>query len=211
MKTKLAFISILAFAILLTSCQKEISGEINNNNGNNSAFPYYFIATINGKTVKFEADDISSRYGCGTSQPFSAIAPSDYDIYEGTVLLDPLEPTKNSAWVHILKYFNHDPNQAERYSMINPGDYPYGYSDVSSSTINGASIDYIDENGVTWFSETGPQSTTSNFTIVELIDNTDGTSGKIFKATFNCKLYNFDGSSSVQVTNGVIRGKILTP
>jgi hypothetical protein len=195
----------------LSSCQKEISGEIEKPGDNNSAYPKYFIATINGKFVKFEADDLNSSYGCGTSQPFSAIVPSDYDIYEGTVLLDPLEPTKNSAWIHILKYFNHDPTAIERTSMIKTGDYPYGYSDVSSSTISGASIDYIDENGVTWFSETGPQPTTSNFRIVELTDNTDGTSDKIFKATFNCKLYNFDGSSSIQVTNGVVRGKILNP
>lgn len=211
MKTKLTFFSILFFTILLSSCQKEISGETNNNNGNNTTYPYYFIATINGKPVKFEADDNSSRYGCGTSQPSSEIAPSDYDIYEGTVLLDPLEPTKNSAWVHILKYFDHEPNSTERNSMIKLGDYPYGLSDVSSSTINGASIDYIDENGVTWFSETALQSSTSNFKIVELIDNTDGTSGKIFKATFNCTLNNSDGSKSILVTNGIIRGKILTP
>ncbi|HEX6845499.1 MAG TPA: hypothetical protein VF144_00910 [Chitinophagaceae bacterium] len=210
MKTKLIFLTILFFAIL-SSCQKEASGEIDNNGGNTSTYPYYFIATINGKLIKFEADDLSSRYGCGTSQPSSSIGSSDYDIYEGTVLLDPLEPTKNSVWVHVLKYFTHDPNQAERNGMIKLGDYTYGYSDVSSATIDGASIDYIDENGITWFSETGTQPSTSNFKIVELVDNTDGTSGKIFKATFNCKLYRSDGSSSIQVTNGIVRGKILTP
>ena len=209
MKTKLSYLFILFVTVQFLSCQKEIAWE--GNNSSNSTYPYYFIATINGKLVKFEADDINSRYGCGTSQPSSELVPSDYDIYEGTVLLDPLEPTKNSAWVHILKYFDHDPNQTERNSMIKLGSYSYGLSDVSSSTINGASIDFIDENGVTWFSETGTQSSSSNFKIVELIDNTDGTSGKIFKATFNCKLYNLDGSASIQVTNGLVRGKILTP
>lgn len=210
MNSKLAFVSVLFF-ILLSSCQKEISGVVDNNDNSTSAYPYYFIATVNGKLVKFEADDINSRYGCGTSQQSSEIVPSDYDIYEGTVLLDPLEPTKNAAWVHILNYFDHDPNQAERTSMIKVGDYPFGYSDVSSSTVNGASIDYIDETGMTWFSETGPQPPTSNFKIIELTDNTDRTSDKIFKATFNCKLYSADGSSSIQVTNGVVRGKILAP
>jgi hypothetical protein len=211
MKTGLHFFPFLFFILFLTSCQKEISGEIDNSGGGGSTYPYYFIATINGKSVKFEADDVNSQYGCGTSQPSNALIPDDYDIYEGTVMLDPVNPTKNSVWVHILKYFDHDPAQAERAAMVKTGDYPYGYSDVSSSTINGASIDYIDENGVSWFSETGPQPTGSTFKIVELIDNTDGSSGKIFKANFNCTLYNLDGSSSIQLTNGVIRGKILSP
>lgn len=211
MKTLRHFYLILFPVLFLTSCQKEISGEIDNNSGGGSSYPYYFIATIDGKLIKYEADDLNSRYGCGTSQPSNALIPGDFDIYEGTVLLDPMDPTRNSVWVHILKYFDHDPTQAERSGMIKTGDYPYGYSDVSSSTINGASIDYIDENGITWFSETGTQNPGNSFKIVELIDNTDGSSGKIFRATFNCTLYNQDGSSSIQLTNGVIRGKILSP
>ena len=207
MKTNLL---LAACAFIVLSCQKEVSGELDGTNGTvGSAYPYYFIATINAGNVKFEADDLSSRYGCGTSQPYNAIG-SDYDIYEGTVLMDPAEPTKNTIYVHILKYFDHDPNQAEKNSMIKIGNYGFGYSDMSSSTINGASIDYNDAAGNTWFSETGPQ-TGSTFAITELIANTDGTSGKLFKANFSCKLYSPDGSKSILVTNAVIRGKILSP
>jgi hypothetical protein len=90
------------------------------------------------------------------------------------------------------------------------GSYAYGVSHVSSSTVNGASIHYVDANGDDWFSENGPQ-TGSTFSITELIDNTDGTSGKIFKATFSCKLYDLNGTASVQVTDATIRGKILSP
>jgi len=75
--------------------------------------------------------------------------------------------------------------------------------------VNGASIDYIDANGKGWGTEWGSQ-TGSTFNITELVANTDGTSGKIFKATFGCKLYDENGNS-ITLTNGVVRGKILDP
>ena len=202
-------LSILSIPILLffISCQKEDDGT---GGGGGSSFPYYFIGTINGATVKYEADDLSSVYGCGTSQPENSLGFTDFDIYEGTVLMNPVDPSKNVIRVHILKYFNHDPSNAERTAMIAIGAYPFGFGDVSSSTVNGATIDYTDANGNSWFSETGSQAG-STFNITELVANTNGTSGKIFKATFSCKLYNAGGTSSITVTNATIRGKILSP
>jgi hypothetical protein len=196
---KLLLGSILLLAL---SCSKESSSDKDD-------FPYYFTATINGSTVKYQANDIDSRYSCGTSQSESASIPNHYDIYEGTTIEDDQNANKNKIVVYILKYFNHDPTYAERVAMIKLGNYSYGYSDVSSSTVNGASIDYTDANGNWWSSEFGSQ-TGSTFAITELIDNTDGTSGKIFTAKFNCKLYDGNGAS-IQVTNATIRGKILSP
>lgn len=94
--------------------------------------------------------------------------------------------------------------------MIQLGSYGYGVSHVSSSTINGASIDYIDANGNYWLSETGSQ-VGSTFTITELVNSTTGFSGKVFKANFSCKLYDINGINSIQVSNATIRGKILSP
>lgn len=173
-----------------------------------SKFPYYFIATINGVPVRYEADDFNSVYGCGTSQPESTTDP-DYDIYEGTVIANPNDFTRNLIRVHILKHFDHDPSSAERAAMIKIGSYPYGFSDVGSATVNGASIDYIDASGDDWDTQSGPQSG-STFSITDLKENNDGTSGKIFTATFSCKLYDGLGNSK-QVQDATIRGKILSP
>ena len=205
--------------IFFASCQKETnfsqtgtagSGGGSNSGNGGSTYPYYFIATIKGASVKYEANDLNSTYACGISQPENSTGFTDYDIYEGTVIADPLDFSKSNIHVHILKYFDHDPSAAERAAMIKTGSYGYGVGNVDNTTVNGAAIDYIDANGDNWFSETGPQ-TGSTFSITELINNTNGTSGKIFKATFSCKLYDINGATSIQVTNATIRGKILSP
>jgi hypothetical protein len=204
MKTTIC-LSVIAFTLsVLPSCQKE-KGE-----NNTIASPYYFTATINGAAVKYEANDINSTYACGLSQPESLLGDNDNDIYEGTVIANPSQFGKSSIYVHVLKYFSHYPSDIERINMITLGNYPYGYSEVSSSTINGASIHYYDANGKYWSSENGPQ-TGSSFSITELVNNSNGTSAKNFKASFSCKLYSEDGTQSIEVTNATIRGKILFP
>lgn len=219
MKKNSIFSLFILCSFFLFSCQKEITGDLtgsgsggggNNSGGATSSYPYYFIATVNGANIKYEADDLSSTYSCGTSQPENSTGYTDYDIYEGTVIANPLDLSKSNISVHILKYFNHDPTAAERAAMIKIGSYGYGVGNVNSTTVNGASITYVDANGDNWFSETGSQ-TGSTFSIAELVDNTNGTSAKIFKAIFSCKLYDLNGTKSIQVTNATIRGKILSP
>jgi len=213
MKTRTKILLLSFLTIVVCSCQKEISFDIPGNTGGSggaSTFPFYFIATVNGANVKYEADDLNSRFACGISQPSNSLGITDYDIYEGTVILDQMDMTKNTIYVHILKYFDHEPDLAERSAMIRKGIYIYGKGDVSSMTVSGASIQYIDANGNNWFSETGSQAG-STFNITELIDNPSGFSGKIFKATFSCKLYDINGTNPIQVSNATIRGKILSP
>ncbi len=196
-------ILILFLSTLALSCKK------NNDDIDLDKYPYYFTATINGSTVKYEANDVDSRYECGISSPEFSMGFTDFDIFEGTLIQDGDDPSKNNIYVHILKYFTHDPSAAERLAMYSISSYAYGYSDVSSATINGATIMYTDANGKEWYSEEGTQ-TGSTFTITEISDNPDGTSGKIFKATFSCKLYDGMGGS-IQLNNGVIRGKVFNP
>lgn len=198
MKKLLIFVLVLSSII---SCKK-------NSSDNKEQFPFYFSATINGSAVKYEANDLNSRYECGISSPYNANG-EEYDIYEGTLIQDGNDPSRNNIYVHILKYFNHYPLYPERLAMLTIRDYGYGSGDVSTSTVNGASIFYTDSNGKEWHSELGSQ-TGSSFSITELVDNPDGTSGKIFKATFSCKLYDENGAS-IQVTNAVIRGKAFLP
>lgn len=196
MKKLIIYVLALSF---ITSCKKDKSDD------NQDQFPFYFTATINGAAIKYEANDLTSQYECGTSAPYGAIG-DDYDIYEGTVIQDGADPSKNNIYVHVLKYFDHDPTSAERLAMFKTGGYPYGLGSTSPSTIDGVSIDYADATGKEWSSELGSQ-TGSTFSISEIVDNPDNTSFKIFKATFSCKLYDGSGGS-VQVNNAVIRGKI---
>jgi hypothetical protein len=196
MKKLLAIALIFSFIV---SCKK------NKSNDDTLNFPFYFTATINGAMVQYEANDVNSQFECGTSAPFNALG-DDYDIYEGTFIQDGNDPSKNNIYVHVLKFFDHDPSSAERLAMFKTGSYPYGFGSTSPSTIDGVSIDYTDATGKEWFSELGSQ-TGSTFSITEVVDNPDNTSFKILKATFSCKLYDFSGGS-IQVNNAVIRGKI---
>lgn len=196
-------ISLLALtlSLLIISCNKD-------NDDDDNGFPFYFTATIDGNAVKYEADDISSQYECGISMPENSLG-MNYDIYQGTVIQDGLDPSSNAIYVHILKYFNDYPTNAEKLAMYQLGSYPYGKGEVSTSTVNGASITYYDNSGKTWSSELGTQSG-STFSISEISDNEFGTSGKIFKASFSCKLYDGMGGS-ITVSNATIRGKVFLP
>ena len=223
MKRKSLLLIVVPLLLCFMSCQKEVDvllgsggsggtggGGGGGGTGGGSTFPHYFIGTVGSTAVKYEADDLNSTYSCGISQPENSLGFTDFDIYEGTVFLNLSDISKNTIRVHLLKYFDHEPTAAERTAMIKTGAYPFGVGNVNSTTVNGAAIDFIDANGNNWFSETGSQ-TGSTFTITELVTNTTGTSGKIFKATFSCKLYDINGTNSIQVTNATIRGKILSP
>ena len=221
---RMSLLLILAPLLLcFASCQKEVdvllgsggsggSGGTGGGGGGTggSSFPFYFIGTVGSTSIKYEANDLNSVLSCGISQPENSLGFTDFDIYEGTVILNTNDFSKNVIRVHILKYFDHEPTLTERAAMVKIGSYPFGVGNVGSTTVNGASIDFIDANGNNWFSELGSQ-TGSTFNITELVTNTTGTSGKIFKATFSCKLYDINGTNSIHVTNATIRGKILTP
>ena len=80
MKTNRYLLLLVFSSILFSSCKKE-------DTKNSSDYPYYFTATINGAAVKYEADDLNSLYGCGTSQPEESIGFDNYDIYALSIFL----------------------------------------------------------------------------------------------------------------------------
>src|SRR5215211_8224237 len=100
MKTQIRFTLIVLTLLFFVSCKKESS-----ENNNTSKYPFYFTATINGKAVKFEADNTSSLYGCGISQPESLSGFDNNDVYEGTIIANMTDLSKNTVYVHILKFF----------------------------------------------------------------------------------------------------------
>lgn len=202
-------ISFLLFtSLVFFSCTKK--------NDTNNKYPYYFKATINGQFVNYQANNISTEYGSGTNSMSSGLGPSDtdegyIDHYEGTILVKDINIYQNAIEVYILKHFNSyfSPSEDEKNAMFYQGNYPYGQLDEldGMNTKNGAVIIYYDNDGVQWTSENGSQ-TGSTFAITELVENNDGTSKKIMKAVFTCKLYNQAGQS-IQLTNGEIRGLVI--
>lgn len=193
----------LLTAALLLSCI--VSCKKDNAQIDEDEFPFYFTATINGAEVNYKANELTSEYSCGISSTESGFG-DDLNISEGTVITGPDYFITNTIHVFILKHFDHDPDLSEKMAMFKLGTYPFG-STEGATTVDGATIDYVDANGKEWYSELGPQ-TGSSFEITELIDNNIGGSLKIFKAAFNCKLYD-DTGASIQVNNAVIRGMAL--
>ena len=186
--------------LLLIACNKSSAG---------SNAPYYLNATINGKSVSFEAGSTNSQYECGISFPSNSLGP-DVDQYVGTTIQTPGDPTTNAVRVYQLKRFNHVPSNDEMAAMWSMGAYNYGQSNISNSgtpTVNGASVTYYDENGDEWNTERGAQ-TGSTFTVTELVDNPDHSSAKIFTAKLTCNLYN-DLGQSIKLQNGILRGKLF--
>ena len=193
----------LICATLLLSCKKDSSSP-------QSKFPFYFAGTVNNKAVKYECNDLDSKYGCAFATHGHGPYP-EWDWYEGTEMYNQDDPYVSAIYVDILRWFPSYPEYDDRLLTWKLGDYPYGVSrlDSGKATTNGAVVAYYDENGIYWQTETGPQ-TGSTFKVTELVSNEVGTSLKIFTAKFNCTLYNENGQS-MKIQNGVIRGKLYTP
>ncbi|MBL7700362.1 MAG: hypothetical protein JNK79_19510 [Chitinophagaceae bacterium] len=212
------FVLLFSLALLFVSCQKEgdltLPDENNNNNNNNNnetdddddntTSTYYFTAKIDGKDVEYVND--SPFFGAGVNTKENSMGWEDFDVYEGTIISDKFSLDSSVIYVHLLKYFNHDPTVEERWSIFTMGDHDWGLSQSSSATINGASIDYTDDHGKWWTSELGSQNG-STFTITELIENDEHLYGMIFTANFSCKLYDEEGNF-IEVKNATIRGPI---
>lgn len=198
MKAKFLMYAMVT-VVFLQSCTK--SSDIRTNDD-----AFYFTGTINSQNITYTATE-TGDYGCGVSSPGQDYG-DQHDVYNGT-LIEKMTDDKNSIYVHILKRFSGSfPTKEEMLPMFHTGSYNYGYSHPGGTTINGASIVYIDNNGVYWASEGGPQAG-STFSIDKLTDSNDGTCKKVFEATFSCKLYN--GSNSITLSNGKVRGKAFFP
>ena len=200
---------IFITALVISACSKKTDSD--------NKYPYYFKGSIDGNAVSYQANNINTVYSSGTNWMANGEGPDNTDDgsndhYDGTILQEyGINAPVNAIGVYILKHFDNymSPTEEEREAMYYLGNFPYGKLDEFNTlnTKNGAVIEYYDNNGEWWTSENGPQ-TGSTFSITELSVNNEGTSKKIMKANFSCKLYNQTGQS-IQLTNGEIRGLIL--
>jgi hypothetical protein len=195
------FTAFLFLMFVVTASKKD------NSSKNNFRPEFYFTGEIAGKQVNYLVDDNTNTYSAGPFKQENSTDP-DYDYYKGTVVGETKDIYKNNIYVTILKYFNHHPALPELFSMIHTGKFGYGVGDESNTTVDGAAIMYLDENGNQWSSEFGPQNG-SCFSISEVTDYPGSAIMKVFKACFSCKLYDPTGTKSIQISNATIRGTVL--
>lgn len=169
---------------------------------------FYFSATIDGKDIKYEVKDSSSEYLCFVGRREYAEETTEFYHSEGTSFSGKATTLKNTVWVKVLKYFDHYPDSNDRLGMLRTGNYNYAFRNGFGTWTDGAIVEYFDEEGKLWLSDPGAQAGNA-FTVTDITESTGTNFKKIFKAAFNCKLYDVDGIESLQLSNGIVKGKMF--
>jgi len=209
-----SIIIMAIFVLLLTaeSCKKKEDDDVPS--AKKTTAKYYFNATIDG--VAYSVEDLKDGYtnGVSTESDMLQIGTSNdfnYFLYDNSIYLDYNKLEKGYFYFGLInKFFNNsNPPPADRIAKFTTGVHNYGIFENSQAYEEGAAVTYLDAQGKNWATYFGSADQTgSTFNITEAIDNTDGTSYMIIKATFNCTLYDKSGNS-MKLTNGEGRGRII--
>lgn len=208
MKRIIYFCTLLTVVFTFTNCKSDDEEKVEPELESKAS--YYFEGTLNGEEISFE-ESLTYGNGSGTRQ-------SGLEYYAVT-----------STFTNINGYYTSDTSAkaggVEVAFIASLKDETTSYNtemDFQSSLIENRSYEYAteldyhrkiefyyyDENQVSWSTVEGNQEG-STFEVVELIDNTDGYSVKVFTANFSCTLYNEKGESK-KLTNGVFRGRVVS-
>jgi hypothetical protein len=211
------FIFIIMINLLFLGCAKT-------NNGPNLPVPSsssigYFIAKIDGKIIDIEAKSASIWDSIHSSPMGSLSIPVYYDSVINTQILEFQEGT-NMNWskstlgqgflvIYIYKdTAAADDVFAQRAVFVN-GKFPIIYHNhykIPGKIPQSADIYYQDKEGIIWESRNGDQ-TGSNFEITSIDNSGHSNCQTVFKATFNCRLY--DGgvpNTFITVENAIFMG-----
>lgn len=188
----------------LTACKKE-SGK-SGGSGVSPTSEYYFIGTIDGKSVNWEASTgDNGGWAVGSS---SALSNYQGEITGGITALLTDYPAEFPQLGIEFKTIDKGPNANETTvfnSFVNTG--AWTYASTSAYTVGAKSIvvHYFDSNG-NEYSSIGSQSGSSvNILSVTPVSNDsyDITPGVKIKMTFNCTLYSAGGSAEpIALSNG---------
>jgi hypothetical protein len=216
------FYSLVACAALvstLLSCSKK---ENDPNPELSSTKDFYFLATVDGKSIKYEGNTVPtsiSEYGSGGASSGSSVDINQDGVSEGyaeiqSSVLTTYPIDKNHSAVSLVKIFPSQPTDSQIEGMFQVKSFEYGkVENGSQQSQEGASVTITDEAGVQWASHlgTGEQSG-STFKITSVIDNPDPNSKlllhKIVTYEFNCKLYDGKGNTKT-LTNGKMRSRAV--
>jgi hypothetical protein len=210
----LSILLLAATSTIFNSCKKETEAEpapatttttTTGTGAPSITSSFYFQAKIDGTWVTYQ-DGINS-YASGTSG--SNYGSTTNQEEQAGLLIN--YSTFRFASIFVLKTIA-NPTNTDYESMFSVRSYNYGINADHPNHplgVDGAGICFVDNSGVIWRSDYGTANQTgSTFNITEHIANTDGTSHRITKANFSCKLYDDNGNVKT-LTNGIFRGRTL--
>lgn len=212
MKKMYALVVCAALFSTLLSCSKK---ENDPSPAFSSTKDFYFLATIDGKSVKYEGNTVQtspSEYVPGGGFTGGTITNGYAQMQRSTMNIVPWN--KNNATVSIIKLFPGQPTLDEQRGMFVVKSFEYGKREtINQAWQEGAAVEITDEAGVLWASYLGAGSQSgSTFKITSVIDNpdvnTNYTFHKIVTYEFACKLYDDKGNTKT-LTNGKLRGRAL--
>lgn len=210
---KLCAAFALVLFLVLTGCQKEITGDIvaagntadstGGGTGNQAgAYTYYYQATIDGVIYKeIVTDDNGYTAGSGAS------GTDDVIVGGGINLTD---TTKKGTQFGIGKGTIHNYlslKNTDFKAFFSPGTYPY-----SKDAVDGVSVGWTDKAGNHWRTSSGSANQAGSSFKITSVKDVNALNGYFVAVTaeFNCNLYNETGSKKT-LTNGkavVVFGKI---
>jgi hypothetical protein len=199
----------LIFFTLIFSCSKENDDAYGNNNSlvtpTNDPSKASFSAFINGQHIDFiEGPDFFS-FSLNNESAYGNLCRSSFMPY-----LTPSSGVSGNTFFLAKGYLidscgSIDLGKIKNFFQVST--YPY-----SLSGNNGIELTFVDANQINW--STSKQScdqTNSTFAITEskiIFDTLFQDSLVLFKAQFNCKLYNDSNATVNNLTDGVFVGKI---
>lgn len=201
-------ILLLFVVVLAASCNTK--DEIPQ--GEDNLFFVEFV--IGNDTVRYE--DGVNNYGNGpgisTYEDSVGRLHSEFSTFIKSALDSTYE--RNIFTVQMVKFLTDTsyPSPTTAFSFFDVGSYDYGAYDLDSSRagIDGAVINYTDQNGKIWTSDqqAGQQESWANFAITEHKAIADDQFGAKTKGTFNCRV--FDGlGGSLDLKNGRFHARTI--
>lgn len=169
----------------------------------------YFDALIDGERVVFVDTKAGYANGGGWS---GGTTDTGYQqqlngaFYDAGFLTGEVE---NAGTVAIAKHFPHEPFGEDYEGMIAAGSYPLGMgSDGSDPGLDGAIIQYVDDEGVVWESDGGPLE--GSFELESVSFSADPFGAALIEASFEVTLYDGMGAS-MTLTEGRLRSRMGYP
>lgn len=210
MKKMYSLVVCAALFSTLLSCSKK---ESDPTPALSSTKDFYFLATIDGKSVKYEGNTVPTtpgEYSSGCESSGGTMTNAYAQVQSSILATYPIN--KNNATVSIVKLFPSQPTQEEQGGMFVVKSFEYGkLPNNSQEWQQGATVEITDEAGVVWASYLGAGSQSgSTFKIASVVDNPDVNTNfylrKIVTYEFTCKLYDGKGNMKT-LTNGKLRGR----
>ncbi len=200
---KFTFLGLLISLIFVSSCSDEPDED-------DDLMPptatYYFQAEVDGAAVNFAQGVDNFFVGILEGNTFDANnnvqaetgATMNQVIFEG----GSIQPAPFVS-INIYKTFpgQFEADYSDLLTIFELSEYPYS---IDSQGNDGVYINYSPDGITNYSSEWGAQ-TGSTFNITEFIENSGSESAYIFKAEFECMLYDEDGNS-IELKSGLYRG-----